>query len=493
MRIRYIFKILFFLWIALAGLPLLQASAKVTSLPGEMDSQNQKLNTLFQLSGIEDYLGNVESILEISGNINEDALAPGQGEFAKGIMRFAYPQENFYRMQRESFFENYQSQHIQSVIQWYRSSLGEKITRLEGESYNPDSKPALELFVKNLLNAPPSEERMFLIEEIERSSGMTDAGITLYLEYVKLMYPFNKNIQGKRLGKMLRMWKESITEPLRETVLRGLLFSYKDLKDKELDKYVEFLSSKAGRWFSQASLEGFKYGVKKNLHQAKKVQEELVKEIESGGPEFPLLKEIAAPGQRYLLIGMRDPFLPLVDEKGLISLSELSPKTKTRLLGDELKNIPPIALQVINKIEDKYPSLFKSLQRYERLINNRETLEEMDDEEYTETIANYRDVLERAADIKMDESPLQIAYDALRMTGIIQKKLETVAMFEIGSTGYAVRLGDRVGPVFGYVDEIQSEQVIVVEKFRNYLGHTLTNQQVIEFYQGPSNEGDSNL
>ena len=44
-------------------------------------------------------------------------------------------------------------------------------------------------------------------------------------------------------------------------------------------------------------------------------------------------------------------------------------------------------------------------------------------------------------------------------------------MFEIGGTGYAVKLGDRIGPVFGYVDEIQNQQLIVVEKFRDYLGN----------------------
>jgi len=42
------------------------------------------------------------------------------------------------------------------------------------------------------------------------------------------------------------------------------------------------------------------------------------------------------------------------------------------------------------------------------------------------------------------------------------------------------------------VDEIQGEQVIVVEKFRDYLGNTLTNQKVIEFYQSTSSEGDTN-
>ncbi len=493
MKIRRQVKILFFLWIALSGFPSFPALAMTLSLQDDLRSRNQKLNVLFRHSGLKDILENIEAVLQISGNINEDALAPGQGGFARRIMHRAYSHEKFYRVQKQAFLDNYKPQYVLSVVQWYRSSLGRKLLRLENEANNPDNQPARDLFVKNLLNAPPNEKRIFLIERVERSSSITESGKALYLGYVKLMYPFNKKIQGKRVGKMLRILKESITEPMREIVLRSLLFSFKDIKDKELEKYAEFLNSRAGRWFGQTTLKGFEKGIKKNLYQAEKIRKDLLKEIESGGPEFPLLKEIAPPGQRYLLIGKRDPFRPLLDARGLASLSETEQKPQARLLGDELKNVPPIALLVFAKIEDQHPKLYRSLKYFERLINDREALEEMADDEYAEAMENYRTALEQASDIRMDESPLQIEYDSLRMTGIIRTKLEAVAMFEVGKTGYAVRQGDRIGPVFGYVDEIQDGQVIVVEKFRNYLGNILTNQKIIDFYQSTSSKGDTNL
>ena len=486
-------KILFFLWIALSGFPSFPALAMTSSLQDDLRSRNQKLNVLFQHSGLKDILENIEAVLQISGNINEDALAPGQGGFARRIMHRAYSHEKFYRVQKQAFLDNYKPQYVLSVVQWYQSSLGRKLLRLENEANNPDNQPARDLFVKNLLNAPPNEKRIFLIERVERSSSITESGKALYLGYVKLVYPFNKKIQGKRVGKMLRILKESITEPMREIVLRSLLFSFKDIKDKELEKYAEFLNSRAGRWFGQTTLKGFEKGIKKNLYQAAKIRKDLLKEIESGGPEFPLLKEIAPPGQRYLLIGKRDPFRPLLDARGLDALSETEQKPRARLLGDELKNVPPIALLVFAKIEDQHPKLYRSLKYFERLINDREALEEMADDEYAEAMENYRTALGQASDIRMDESPLQIEYDSLRMTGIIRTKLEAVAMFEVGKTGYAVRQGDRIGPVFGYVDEIQDGQVIVVEKFRNYLGNILTNQKIIDFYQSTSSEGDTNL
>ncbi len=65
-------------------------------------------------------------------------------------------------------------------------------------------------------------------------------------------------------------------------------------------------------------------------------------------------------------------------------------------------------------------------------------------------------------------------------------------MFEIDTTGYAVKKGDRIGPFFGYVKEIQNNQVIVIEEFRDYLGNIMTNQKIIQFSQSAPDKGNTN-
>ena len=66
-------------------------------------------------------------------------------------------------------------------------------------------------------------------------------------------------------------------------------------------------------------------------------------------------------------------------------------------------------------------------------------------------------------------------------------------MFEVGKTGYAVKKGDLVGPYFGTVKEIKDGQVIVVEKFRDYLGNILKNQKIIHFSKFNSMSAISSL
>jgi hypothetical protein len=261
-------------------------------------------------------------------------------------------------------------------------------------------------------------------------------------------------------------------------------------------------------------LRGFNKGIEKAYYKANLIQVELLKEIYSGGPKYPLLRNLVPPGKRYLLIGMRDPFRPLVSKqkvvnssgkkKKLISSSGKkkklvgSPRRETkrpdaRLFGDELRDTPPLALLIFAEIENQHPKLYGELKNLERLFNDREALENLGDKEYAKVIENYRDVLERSADVILDVTPLQIEYDALKMTGTIQIKKEALAMFEIETNGYSVKKGDLLGPSFGAVEEVKDGQVIVIEKFRDYLGNILKNKKVIKINRDYLTRVDKNL
>ena len=505
-------KVISFLLIFLTWGQFSLAAAMTPPAQEELRSQNYRLIALLKLSGIKDVLGNIESIVQMSINIREDELSPWQFEFAREIFRRAYSSGKFYYALRQPLKKGYQPKHARSVVKWYRSVLGKKILKLETEANDPVNRARLEAFIRKIMQSPPGDKRIKLVEMIESSAHVTKASQKLYLGYAKLILPFNKNFKGTVNSKILRSKEESIIETMRTVVLHNLLFSYRNLKDAELEKYARFLNSDAGRWFSKLVIKGFNKATQKVLYKAGLLQEELLKEIKSGGPNYPLLKDIVPPGQRYLLIGKRDPFQPLVNKKvpikltevgsnpfqpltnkkGMVELKEVElSKSKARLFGGELKDIPPLALLVFEKIEDKHPKLYRELKHFERLFKNQNALKEMGDAEYAQAVSDYRDVLEKTSDIRMDESPLQVDYNSLRMTGIIQKKLDKVAMFEIDTAGYAVKKGDRVGPFFGYVEEIQSDQVIVIEVFRDYLGNILENKKIIQFSQRASSEGNT--
>jgi Tfp pilus assembly protein PilP len=159
---------------------------------------------------------------------------------------------------------------------------------------------------------------------------------------------------------------------------------------------------------------------------------------------------------------------------------EAKKKSKPRLMGKELKDMPPVAMPIYHKIQNEFPELLKKMNYFESLFNNQEKLKEMSDEEYNEAVEKYKSILNGAGEIEISKTPLQEDYQLIKLKGIVSIKKERVALFEtLEQTGFSARKGDLIGPFFGQIDDIQPEKVIVVEKSRNYLGVPLTRQHSI--------------
>lgn len=461
-----------------------QAFAKMGAMPAGAKLQNKTLEKLFWISGLNNRYLDVESAFGQHNNIDPQALQASQAGFAKNLMRHAAGPNHIRASLKKVFRNRFNQEHAKASLKWFNSRTGRKILKAESEAASPENEKEREKFEKSIMSAPPSESRLLVVERIESAGTLSSNIKSLYLAYVEAMFPFNNLLQGKRLVKVARMLKDEIVEPIREQVLRQKLFAYKNLDVKDLKSYAHFLESPAGRWLVLSELKGFNQGIKKALVSVHKVQRELLIEIDEGGPEFPLLRELAPPGQRYLLVQLRDPFKPLFTEDGPMEGPKPPPLSTARQFGNELESIPPIALYVMKKIETKRPDLFRKMKHYERLFNNKEDLEAMSDDEYADAVESYRTILENAGETKVSKNSVQQEYENLKLTGIISKNSKTLALIETSDNkGHAVEKGDIIGPKFGFVDEIQSERIIVIEKSRDYLGNILTRQRTIEFSQ----------
>ncbi len=461
-----------------------QAHAKIGAMPAGIKIQNKTIEKLFWLSGLNKRYQYVESTLGQYEKIDPKALKPSQTEFAKNLMRHGHGPGQIRASMKKIFITEFDQEHAKASIKWFRSRIGQLILKAEAEAILPESQKDREKFAKGIMSTPPNESRLLVVERIESAEALSENIKFLFLAYVEAMHPFNNLLQGKRIVKVVRMLKDEIVEPIREQVLRQKLFAYRNIGKKDLNDYADFLESPAGKWLTFSELKGFKKGTKRTLTSVHKVQRELLAEIDEGGPEFPLLRELAPAGQRYLLVRLRDPFKPLFTDNGPVQNEETAPLSSARQFGNELESIPPISLYVMDRIERKRPELFRKMKYYERIFNNREDLMAMNDDEYADVIEAYRTVLEKANETKVSKTPLQSEYENLRLTGVISKNAKILALIETADNkGHVVSAGDLIGPKFGSVDEVQPEKIIVIEKSRDYLGNILTRQRTIEFSQ----------
>jgi len=474
--------ILFFICVLLNFSLAGQSLAKMGAMPAGKRIQEKNIEKLFWLSGLNTRYQAVESVLDRSENIDVKALKPSQNEFAKNLMRHGNGPNIVRANLKKTFLRRFDQEHADKSIGWFKSPAGRKILKAERESNSPDFEKEREKFIKQIMITPPNESRLLVIERIVSEEALSENIKSLFLAYVKSMFPFNEMLRGKRLVKVVKMLKDERAENIREQVRLQRIFDYRDIKEKDLKAYARFLESPAGQWFTFSELRGFEKGTENTLTHVHKVQRKLLIEIDSGGPEFPLLRELAPAGQRYLLVRLRDPFKPLFTDEGPVQTEEPVTTSKARQFGGELEDIPPISLYVMNKIENKFPELFMKMKHFERIFNNRESLKEMSDDEYADVVEAYRTVLEQASETEVSKTPLHAEYENLKLTGIISRKAKILALIETKDRkGHVVDEGDLIGPRFGLVNEVQPERIIVIEKSRDYLGNILTRQRTIEF------------
>ncbi|MCH8156650.1 MAG: pilus assembly protein PilP [Nitrospinae bacterium] len=154
----------------------------------------------------------------------------------------------------------------------------------------------------------------------------------------------------------------------------------------------------------------------------------------------------------------------------------------------ELVDMPLIPMEVYKKIQRDKPSMLADLKYYEELFNDTGELQRMEEEEYNEVVAQYRGTLLRAKGVgeNMIKTGLQIDYGKLKFVGWIRKKDQRIALIETqGRKGHTAKVGTLMGPNLGVVEAVREDTIIIVERYRNYLGEVLANKQSIKFSTPP--------
>ncbi len=484
-------------WLLLAVFttPLILSSAFAAKAPvkSRQAQTNQTIDELMQLSGFEALTENYGSHF-LQHGITPKSLPAEQLIMLRNILERVSDPSDFSKSVSQYMTKNFRSGYGRPLMNWYRSELGQKIVDGEKQVHDSMYKIDKEQFVERLKFYPPREERLELIEKLEKTMGLTDQSLDVFMTLVKVLLPLNKNLQDRSTREVVNEIRQELYDPFQEQIFRNMLFAYRDVSDKELGSYLRFVSNGSGRWFVQSSQKGTKVFYGRVVVRVEDLLNQIVEEMETGKGESDLLKEIAPPGQRYLFVTKRDPFVPLVDPKvGLIQAGEdEEARPENRSITEELKNLPPIPLEVYKNIKRTNPRLYADLENYGDLFGRKNPMSEMEDNEFFQTVQRYKNLIQTAneSQASMMATPIQADYDSLKLVGVIWKNNEILALVETqDKKGHTVKEGDLLGPNFGVVESINKNQIYVLEQSRDYLGNILSRKKEIEFIQVSQEEG----
>ena len=205
--------------------------------------------------------------------------------------------------------------------------------------------------------------------------------------------------------------------------------------------------------------------------------------------ELSSLKSNFPPGERYFLLGKRDPFVPLAGpgKKGFKRVSsEPSPSKKKRSDGLETPSgMPLIPIKVYEKVKAEYPGTADQLNDFASIFNDESALRKMSNKEYKKKVSRYRSLLSEVLGMQEKmfiRTELQTDFDKMKFVGTLRKEGTTVALVQTdGQKGHTVKVGTLIGPNLGIVKTVDEKKIVVLERYRNYLGEILSRPRNIEF------------
>ncbi|MBT4259136.1 MAG: hypothetical protein HOD90_04380, partial [Nitrospina sp.] len=151
--------------------------------------------------------------------------------------------------------------------------------------------------------------------------------------------------------------------------------------------------------------------------------------------------------------------------------------------------MPLIPIKVFEKVKVEHPKMADQLNDFASIFNDELALRKLSSKEYKKKVSGYRSLLSEVLGMRDDMfklTELQTGFDKMKFVGTLRKEGITVALVQTeGQMGHTVKVGTLIGPNLGIVKTVDENKIVILERYRNYLGEILSRPRNIEFEKNP--------
>jgi hypothetical protein len=240
-----------------SGAPSGMSKPKEGTGPGRMDSVTTEV---MRLAGLDLQVELLAMMVQgESERLRSLGFRPGGG--AATLVAQTFSPDTLRSNMQQSLARSLDQERTRTLLAWLRTPLSQRIVALESASATADHQIQQMSFINQLPSKPPAPGRLTLIHRLERAGDVAQgSAIVMAAASAALrrtLRPFvapagiaQRDGEGQQVG-------ATIDENYRLRIMLSLLFTYRDLSDAELGRYVDVLESPTGRWFTQVSHSAF--------------------------------------------------------------------------------------------------------------------------------------------------------------------------------------------------------------------------------------------
>ena len=148
---------------------------------------------------------------------------------------------------------------IREALEWLDSPLGRRITLMEEMASTPAGYFGTERYAEELKTKPPAIVRLGLVGRLDKAIKATDSNVDMMLSMQAALamamfsaLPAEHEMPFESLLKEMAKAKPALEAEMHSQVQIGMLYTYRDLTNGELEKYIGFVTSPSGQKYQSA-------------------------------------------------------------------------------------------------------------------------------------------------------------------------------------------------------------------------------------------------
>jgi hypothetical protein len=150
---------------------------------------------------------------------------------------------------------------LKQAMAFLASPLGRRIAAEERAASGPDSQMEMQAYAAEMAKSPPSEQRIQLVQALADALNADQVILNLmkgvFYTLVDVTKGLTPDASADLKASLDAEWQQMepmLTAQFKQFMIMGTHYSYRNLSDEELKRYIDFLNTESGQAYWMAGL-----------------------------------------------------------------------------------------------------------------------------------------------------------------------------------------------------------------------------------------------
>jgi hypothetical protein len=225
---------------------------------------NPAMDEIYWLSDLQ---GQIETVVEYTNGAldpQREQFTAEQFEVAKQLVREQFAAKKLTQMTLARLQAEGSSPFVDEALAWLQTPTVRKVMKAKGATWSPTGLAGMKSVVDQRKQDPPSEKRLELVERYDQAAGQSEvvqstiqmSGLAVAVMADSLEpAPEQQGIPALQASMNAR--RKLIKPFFKEMSIVTSLVYFHDLSEEEIEAFVAFSESEAGRWYYETTSSAF--------------------------------------------------------------------------------------------------------------------------------------------------------------------------------------------------------------------------------------------